>query len=207
MQPGRTLGVMAVCVGSLLATLTAVYAAHFVAGGGIYSLTSDGSETSVRFQFLGIKSSLSEVFVPVIQTQIQCRIVHTGASMSFRLFTSGTELDPFVVKKLDPPEEFPRRVTLTGTMHSHLVWREGAERQQFTETAPFQAVGVDVAIPGVGRDRFTLRIHYRARRDIGPLLFEALGAELVTCNANTCTLTVTGTLTDGEIEAHTAAGP
>jgi hypothetical protein len=127
--------------------------------------------------------------------------------MSFRLFTSGTQLNPFMVKKLDPTEEFPRRVTITGTMRSQLVLGERSERQQFTESAPFKAVGVDAATPGVGRDSFTLTIHYSARQDIGPRLFEALGAQLVTCNAGTCTLTVTGTLRDGEIEAHTAAGP
>jgi hypothetical protein len=87
------------------------------------------------------------------------------------------------------------------------VWREAAERQQYTETASFKAVGLDVAIPGFGHDSFTLEIHYRAPQDIGPLLFEALGADLVACNADTCTLTVRGTLRDGEIEVHTAAGP
>lgn len=207
MQPERALRVIAVFVGSLLATMTSVSAEHFVAGGGIYSLTSDGSETSVQFQFLGVRSPLpGGEFVPVIPTQIQCSIVHTGASMSFRLLTSGTEIRPFVVEKLDPPKPFPRRVTITGTMRSRLVLRAGPDRQQFTETASFKAVGVDVKIPGVGRDSFTLRIRYQARQDIGPLLFEALGAERVTCNADTCTLTVTGTLRAGEIEAHTAGG-
>ena len=75
-----------------------------------------------------------------------------------------------------------------------------------TEIAPFEAVGVDVAIPGAGKDSFSLTIHYSASQDIGPLLFKALGAELVTCNADTCSLTVMGTLTDGEIEGHTAGG-
>jgi hypothetical protein len=74
-----------------------------------------------------------------------------------------------------------------------------------TEIAHFEAVGMDVAEPGAGRDSFTLTIDYSASKDIGPLLFKALGPELVTCNADTCTLTVSGTV-NGEIEGHTTGG-
>jgi hypothetical protein len=208
MKPGRTLGFIAVLVGGLLVTLTSVYANHFIAGGGRYSLAPDGSETSVRFRFLGVASasSLPEVFVPVIQTRIRCTVVHKGGDMSFRLVTSGTELDPFTVERLNPPEQFPRRVTLTGKMLSKIVVGAGSERRHFTEIAPFEAVGVDAATPGAGKDSFTLTIHYSASQDTGPLLLEALGTEFVTCNAATCTLTVTGTLTDGEVEGHTSGG-
>lgn len=208
MKPWRTLGFITVFVGSLLVTMTSVYANHFIAGGGKYSLASEGSETSVRFQFLGIASSLTDVFVPVIQTTIRCTVVHKGKAMPFRLFTSGTELDPFLVKKLDSREQFPRSVTITGKILSKMVVGVGSERQHLTEIAPFEAVGVDIAIPGAGKDSFTLTIHYSASQDIGPLLLKALGAELVNCNAdlNTCTLTVTGILTDGEIEGHTTGG-
>jgi hypothetical protein len=212
MKQGRTLGVMAVFVGGLLFNLTSVYAFHFVAGGGIYSLTSNGSETSVQFQFLGVKSipPPGELAIPLIPTTIQCTVVHKGESMSFRLFTSGTELDPFTVTELDPDVPRPRRVTLTGEMLSRIVLGVGSDRRPFTEIAHteiahFEAVGMDVAEPGAGQDSFTLTIDYSASKDIGPLLFKALGTELVNCNADTCTLTVTGTV-NGEVEGHTAAG-
>jgi hypothetical protein len=80
------------------------------------------------------------------------------------------------------------------------------DRRLFTEIAPFEAVGVDAQIPGTGQDSFTLTVRYSASRDIGPLLLGALGDERVTCDAATCTLTLTGILTDGEIEGHTAGG-
>jgi hypothetical protein len=203
MPSGRILGYIALCVGSLLGTLTSASADHFMAGGGRYSLTSNTSETAVRFGFLGVASSRSETFVPVIQTTIRCTIAHQGASESFRLFMSGTELEPFTVERTAAGAH---RVTITGRMRTQLVLRVGPEPQRFTEIATFRAVGLDVALPGAGRDAFTLTLRYSARRDIGPLLLEALGAELVTCNADTCTLRVTGTLTDGEIEGHTSGG-
>ena len=208
MKSERALGFIAVFVGSLLATLTSVYANHFIAGGGRYSLASDGAETSVRFRFLGVAStsSLPDAFVPVIQTRIQCTVVHKGGAMSFRLSTSGTELAPFRVEKLDPPEQLPRKVTITGKMLSKFVLGVGSDRQQFTEIAPFEAIGLDKAIPGAHSDSFTLTIHYSASQDIGPLLSQALGTELVTCNDDTCTLTVAGTVVEGEIEAHTTSG-
>jgi hypothetical protein len=212
MKPGRTLGVIAVFVGGLLFNLTSVYAFHFVAGGGIYSLTSNGSETSVQFQFLGVKSIPlpGELAIPIIPTTIQCTVVHKGESMSFRLFTSGTELDPFTVTELDPDSPRPRRVTLTGEMLSRIVLEVGSDRRPFTEIAHteiahFEAVGMDVTEPGAGRDFFTLTIDYNASKDIGPLLFKALGTELVNCNTDTCTLTVTGTV-NGEVEGHTSGG-
>jgi len=124
--------------------------------------------------------------------------------MPFRLFLSGTKLDPFTVKR--ESAEADRIITLTGKMRSQLVVGVGAERRHFTEIAPFKAVGVDVP-PGPDADpeSFTLTIYYRASKDLGPLLSEALlGTGLVTCNADTCTLTVAGSVIDGEIEAHTS---
>ena len=212
MKPGRTLGFLAVFVGGLLFNLTSVYAFHFIAGGGIYSLTSNGSETSVQFQFLGVKSipPPGELAIPLIPTTIQCTVVHKGESVSFRLFTSGTELDPFTVTELDLDSPRPRRVTLTGEMLSRIVLGMGSDRPPFTEIvhteiAHFEAVGMDVAIPGAGRDSFTLAIDYSASKDIGPLLLKALGTEFVNCNADICTLTLTGTV-NGEVEGHTASG-
>lgn len=201
MKPGRTLGVIAVFVGGLLVTLTSVYADHFMAGGVIYSPTSDLSETSVQCQFLGVKSSVSpDEFV--IPTTIQCTVVNQGGSMSFRLSISGTDLDPFTVET-DHKGDI---VTITGKMLSTLVLGVGSERRQFTEIAPFEAVGVDVAIPGAGLDSFTLTLDYSASQDIGPLLLAALRTPLVQCKRGTCTLTVAGTVIDGDVEGHTAAG-
>jgi hypothetical protein len=214
MKQVRTLGCIAVFVAGLLFNLTSVYAFHFVAGGGIYSLTSNGSETSVQFQFLGVKSipPPGELAIPLIPTTIQCTVVHKGESMSFRLFTSGTELDPFTVTELDLDSPRPRRVTLTGEMLSRIVLGVGSNNWHFpeiahTEIAHFEAVGMDVAEPGAGRDSFTLTIDYSASKDIGPLLFKTLGPELVNCTANVdiCTLTLTGTV-NGEVEGHTASG-
>ena len=214
MKQRRTLGVIAVFVGGLLLNLTSVYAFHFIAGGGIYSLTSNGSETSVQFQFLGVKSipPPGELAIPLIPTTIQCTVVHKGESMSFRLFTSGTELDPFTVTELDPDSLRPRKITLTGEMLSRIVLGGGSDRPPFTEIAHteiahFEAVGMDVAEPGAGRDSFSLTIDYSASKDIGPLLLKALGTEFVNCNADAdiCTLTLTGTV-NGEVEGHTASG-
>ena len=214
MKQGRTLGVIAVFVGGLLLNLTSVYAFHFIAGGGIYSLTSNGSETSVRFQFLGVKSipPPDELAIPLIPTTIQCTVVHKGESMSFQLFTSGTELDLFTVTELDHNSLRPRKITLTGEMLSRIVLGVGSNNWHFpeiahTEIAHFEAVGMDVAEPGAGRDSFTLTIDYSASKDIGPLLFKALGPELVNCTANIdiCTLTLTGTV-NGEVEGHTSSG-
>ena len=208
MKQGRILGVIAVFVGGLLFNLTSVYAFHFIAGGGVYSFTSNGSETSVRFQFLGVKSipPPGELAIPLIPTTIQCTIVHKGESMSFRLFTSGTKLDPFTVAS--EPTKGDRIITLTGKMRSQLVLGVRSERRHFAEIASFKAVGVDVPpSPGADPESFTLTIDYSASKDIGPLLFKALGTELVHCNADAdiCTLTVTGTV-NGEVEGHTASG-
>jgi hypothetical protein len=98
METGSTRVFITAFVGVFMITLTCAYANHFAAGGGVYSLPSDTSETSVRFHFLGVASRLSQdVFVPVIQTNIQCTIEHKGESMSLRLLTSGVEIDPFTV--------------------------------------------------------------------------------------------------------------
>ena len=130
--------------------------------------------------------------------------------MSFRLFTSGEKLD-FSVKRAPDPDDptmaapIVTIVTLTGKMRSQLVLRVGSERRHFTELAHFEAVGVDREIPGEGKDSFTLTIDYSASKHIGPLLSKALGTELVPCNADTCTLTVSGTV-NGEVEGHTTGG-
>jgi hypothetical protein len=116
------------------------------------------------------------------------------------------ELNPFTVVKLNPPAQFPRRITITGKMLAQLVVGGGTDLQLFTEVAPsFEAVGMDVADPGVGQDSFNLTINFDKSLDIGRLLSDALGTSLVGCK-NTCTLTVAGTLIDGDNTCHTSAG-
>ena len=91
MKQGRTLGAIAVFVGGLLLNLTAVYAFHFIAGGGIYSLTSNGSETSVQFQFLGVKyhpvysrAQRRVHVVPAVHVRYGARSLHSyGARSQF----------------------------------------------------------------------------------------------------------------------------
>jgi hypothetical protein len=216
MKPRRTLGFIAVFVGGLLATLTSVYANHVIAGGVIYSPTSNLPETSVQCQFFGVKSSVTPGAF-VVPTTIQCTVMHQGEPMSFSLSTSGTELDPFTVENLNPSAQFPRRVTITGMMLSTLVVGVGTDQRKFTEMASFEAVGEDVADPGadpnrVDHDSFTLTIDYDKSLDIGRLLSDALGTlsdalgtPLVKCKS-TCTLTVAGRLIDGDVTSHTSAG-
>ena len=205
MQPGRTLSFIAVFVSGLLVTLTSVSADHFCAGGVLYSPPSD-AETSVQCQFLGVKS-ISPPREPVIPTTIQCTVVHKGGAMSFQLFTVGKDLDFRVERDRDPDPTMGDQkvtiVTLTGKMRSRLVLGVGSERRHFTELAPFEAVGVDRATPGEGKDSFTLTIDFSARQDIGQFLSETLGTRLVGCKGNICTLKISGTVR-GEVEGHTS---
>lgn len=129
--------------------------------------------------------------------------------MPFRLFTSGTELDyPFRVvsdpPNIDPP---PRHlITITGKMLSKLVLGVEPDDQHLTEIIDFEVNAVDVNLPEAGSDSVTLILHYNATQPTASLLLETLGADLVTCNADTCTLTLAGTTIEGEIESHTAGG-
>ncbi len=95
--------------------------------------------------------------------------------MSFRLFTSGTELDPFTVTELDPNPRDRDIVTLTGKMLSRIVLGVGSEIGMFgiafTEITHFKAVGMDVATLGQAKDSFTLKYRLQCEKDIGPLLF------------------------------------
>jgi hypothetical protein len=195
---------MAVFVGALLATQLSAYANHFIAGGGKYSLTATTGETSVRFQFLGVASGLPDAFVPVIETEFQCVIVPAGETAPFRLFTSGTELDPFTIAT--DPTTGVHTITITGKLLSRFVVGIEPDHQHITEIVPFTAEGINMALPGAGLDSFTLTIQYSATQGAGPMLSQALGGNLVNCDAETCTLTVTGVLTEGEIEEHTAGG-
>jgi hypothetical protein len=203
MMRGRTVGCIAAFIGALLTTQLSAYANHFIAGGGKYAIIATTGETSVRFQFLGVVSILPDMIVPVIETELQSVIVHPGEIAPFRLFTSSTELDPFNVVA-DPVNG--HIITITGNLLSRLVLGVEPDHQQITEIVHFDATGIDKAIPGAGIDSFTLAIQYSATQGAGPVLSQSLGPELVTCDTVTCTLTVTGTLAEGEIESHTAGG-
>jgi hypothetical protein len=208
MKQGQTIGCVAVFIAVLLVTQASVYANHFIAGGGRYSLTSNMSEISVRFQFLGVVSGLPDTAVPVIETHIQWAIVHPGGSMPFRLFTSGTELDLFSVVADPPTIDPPTRhlITITGKMLSKLVLGVEPDDQHYTEIVDFTVDAVDANLPEAGSDSVTLILHYNATQRTASLLLETFGADLVTCNADICTLTLAGIMIEGEIESHTAGG-
>ena len=199
MKKGRTLRFIVVFLSGFLVTTTSVYAAHFTAAGVESHITSG---TVVQFLFLGVSSPKLE-FEPVIQTQFQCTVVHKGEPVSFQLFASAKENTSFKVE----PSEKGHIITITGTLLSHIVFRSNGDLRSFTEITPFEAVSVDVAIPGEGHDTFDLEFEY-STKGIGPLLFEALGPSLVDCNEgkNTCTLKLAGTVKFGEIQAHTTGG-
>jgi hypothetical protein len=174
-------------------------------------------QVSVKFQFLGVKSRLTDPTVPVIDTHIQFTIVipyedTSGSTRYFRLFTSGTELDLFTVVSDPPPPPPPppdrHIITITGKMLSKLVWDVEPDDQHLTEIVDFAVNAMDEKAPESGSDSLTLTLHYREtpQRDTADWLLETLGAELVTCSADICTLTLAGILTEGEIESHTAGG-
>jgi hypothetical protein len=203
MKQGQILGCVTVLMAILFAAQTSVYANHFIAGGGHYSITSNTSEISVRCQFLGVLTGLPDAPTPVIETHIECAILPPGDPMPFRLFTSGTEVDLFTVVE---DSDTQHTITITGKMLSKLVMGVAPDDQHFTEIVNFEVTAVDAAIPGAGTDSMTLRLDYHATDSTAPLLLDTLGPDLVTCNADLCALTLTGVLTEGEIESHTAGG-
>jgi hypothetical protein len=119
--------------------------------------------------------------------------MHKDESMSFRLFTFGKEVDFTVAREQDPDTteaQVVTIVTLTGKMRAQLVLGVGSERRHVTGLVHFDAVGVDRALPGEGKDSFTLTLH------LGPRLSKAL---------ETDTLTASGVV-KGEVEGHTTGG-
>jgi hypothetical protein len=197
---GRILGYIAVFLSGLLTPMTSVYADHFAAAGVESRITL---ETGVQFWFLGVSSRTSDDSErrPVIPTQFQCTVVHTGEAISFWLLAPAKEINPFMVETSDMGDI----ITMTGMLRSHIAFVSSRGIQLLEEETPFEAVGVDVALPGAGTDTFDLKLVYNAQ-GIGALLFEALGSDFVTCTADTCTLRLTGTVEKGEIEGHTAGG-
>jgi len=203
MKKGKTLRFIVVFLSGFLATTSSVYAFHFTAAGVKSDITP---ETAVQFWFLGVSSPKPES-KPVIPTQFQCTVVHKGEDISFRLFASAQENASFKVEPSDPdnPDRRPHIITITGKLLSHIVFVSKLGVRFFTEINDFTASGVDVALPGEDHDTFDLKFEYSAK-GIGPLLSEALESELVTCDADTCTLSLKGTVEFGEIEAHTSGG-
>jgi len=207
MKKGKTLRFIVVFLSGFLATTSSVYAFHFTAAGVKSDITP---ETAVQFWFLGVSSPKLEL-KPVIPTQFQCTVVHTGEDISFRLFASAQENASFKVEPSDPdnPDRRPHIITITGKLLSHIVFVSKRGVRFFTEINDFTAGGVDVALPGEDKDSFVLKFTYRAK-GIGSLLFAALRSEsgLVDCDdeKDTCTLELPGTVEFGEIEAHTSGG-
>jgi hypothetical protein len=172
-------------------------------------------QVSVKFQFLGVKSRLTDPPVPVIDTHIQFTIVisseDTSGSIPFRLFTSGTELEPFMVVP-DPPTSPPppdrHLITITGKMLSKLVLGVEPDDQHLTEIVDFEVHAMDEKrsdpdgnpLP----ESLTLTLRYNETQPTASRLLEILGADLVDCNAGICTVTLEGIMIDGEIESHTA---
>ncbi|MDH3604912.1 MAG: hypothetical protein OEU26_35350 [Candidatus Tectomicrobia bacterium] len=207
MKQGQTIGCVGVFIAVLLVTQASVYAAHFIAGGGRYS-PDNMPQVSVRFQFLGVGVvPVSGPVVPIIETHIQFTIVHPSGSMPFRLFTSGAVIDPFTVVRVPPTSPPPpdrHIITITGNMLSKLVWGVEPDEQHLTEIVDFTVEAMDEKFPGAVSDSLTLTLRYNATQPTASRLSETLGAELVPCIDDICTLTLTGTMIEGEIESHTA---
>ena len=212
MKQGQTIGCGAVLIAVLLVTQVSVYAAHFIAGGGRYS-PNNMPQVSVEFQFLGVGvRPVSDPIDPIIDTHIQFTIIHPSGSIPFRLFTSGTELEPFMVEPFPPTSSPPDRhnITITGKMLSKLVVGVEPDDQHLTEIVDFEVHAMDEKrsdpdgnpLP----ESLTLTLRYNETQPTASRLLEILGADLVDCNADICTLTLAGTTIEGEIESHTTGG-
>jgi hypothetical protein len=203
MKKGRTLRFIVVFLSGFLATTTSVYAAHFAAAGVESHVTDD---TLVQFWFLRVASPTPDpsVFIPVIPTQFECRVVHKSPSMSFRLFASVKEIESFTVVT-DTKTNFDT-ITITGKLLSRIFSVSERGVRFFTEITDFTATSVDKKIPGAGEDTFDLNFVY-SMKGTGALLREAIPA-LVDCHddKDTCTLELAGTVEKGEIEGHTTGG-
>jgi hypothetical protein len=206
MKQGTTVWSMSLCAGVLLATLTSVYAAHIAAGGGTYTVTSD---TIAQFHFtVAARPSQRSPSIPVTTVKVEVKVVHEGDSTSFELFTFSTAIGFFNIETKEEEGIDIDTVTIKGELLSKLVLGEGPDSEHFTESAPFEAVGVDRETPGAGSDSFALTIHYSALQDlgIGPQLKSILPEGFVNCGVEFCTVTFAGTVERGEIVAHSAGG-
>jgi hypothetical protein len=197
-----------------LAITTSVYADHFTAAGVKYQIPDDTDDTSVQFWFLRVASPLppgSSEFRPVIPTQFECRVLHTGTSVSFWLFSSLKEIESIEAEHIDEDGTEGSKFVVAGKVLSHIAFVSSQDVRLLTETevANFTMTLKDVDISReAAKDSFSLAFVY-SQKGIGALLEEAL-PDLVDCTDHTCTLTLAKEKTveggGGEIEAHTASG-
>ena len=149
MNQGRTLRFLVVFLSGLLATTTLVYANHFAAAGVKYQLPDDTSDTSVQFSFLRVASPLppdSSEFTPVIPTQFECTVVHTGTSTLFRLFASLKEIDSIKAKHIDTDSTEGSKFVVTGKVLSHIAFVSRRGVRFLTEVAHFTMTIIDIDI-------------------------------------------------------------
>jgi hypothetical protein len=107
------------------------------------------------------------------------------------------------VPPTSPPPPDRHIITITGKMLSKLVVGVEPNDRHLTEIVEFEVRAVDEKrsdpddnpLP----ESLTLTLRYDATQPTASRL-----ADLVTCNAGICTLTLEGRMIDGEIESHTA---
>jgi hypothetical protein len=212
MKKSRTLRFIVLFLSGFLATTTSGYANHFAAAGVKYQIPGDTDDTSVQFWFLRVASPPpqdSSEFRPVIPTQFECRVLHTGTSMSFWLFSSLKEIESIEAKHIDEDDTEGSKFDVAGKVLSHMAFVSSKGVRLLTEVAHFTMTLKDVDISREpAKDSFDLAFVY-SQKGIGALLQEAL-PELVNCIDHTCTLTLAKEKTveegEGEIEAHTSSG-
>ena len=217
MKKGRTLRFIMLFLSGFLATTTSVYANHFAAAGVKYQIPDDTDDTSVQFWFLRVASPSppgSSEFRPVIPTQFECKVVHKGTSISFRLFASLKEIESIEAQHIDEDgteggKTEGSKFVVAGKVLSHIAFVSRKGVRLLTEVAHFTMTIKDVDIPEDAKDSFSLAFVY-SQNGIGALLQEALPDHLVKCIDHTCTLTLAEKKTveegEGEIEAHTSGG-
>jgi hypothetical protein len=98
-------------------------------------------------------------------------------------------------------------------MLSKLVLGIEPDDQHLTEIVDFKVEAKDEKAPESGSkplpESRSWILQYRETPQLGTTadwLLATLGETQVPCNAGICTLTLTGTMIEGEIESHTAGG-
>jgi hypothetical protein len=180
MKKGTTVGLMFVCAGVLLATLTSVYAFHTFHGGGRYFIDPPGI-------FAEFQLNPHSVHVKVAQKD---------DSTSFQMVAVSKTIDDFEIPSTE------HTVTITGEMISITVLQAGPETQIFTETVPFTVYGEDNDSTGTDPDFFSLTVEYSASQAQGQLFEPLFG----TCDTGTCTITFAGQVVRGNLFIHTSGG-
>lgn len=213
MKKGRTLRFIVLFLSGFLAITTSVYADHFAAAGVKYQILDDTDDTSVQFWFLRVASPPppgSSEFSSVIPTQFECRVLHTGTSMSFWLFSSLQEIESIEAEHIDDPEGTEgSKFVVAGKVLSHIAFVSSKGVRLLKEVATFTMTIKDLDSPEDAKDSFDLAFVY-SQKGIGALLDEALPKHLVKCRDHTCILKLAEKKTveagEGEIEAHTSGG-